>query len=217
MQERWGSLSDPGHFCVWGGVSFLKPFLSTVRDFQGVFSELSPSPQCVRDSLGFFPLVFVASSTKAQDLFWDLWIITILVVLHLHVVGICHCELLLQRRLMQFDRRKTASCLMTCFFCTVGHTWGIKTPTHMAEACNCSTGKHEEFKLSSGHGSSRTFFYCNRQGAIATPTGHWTHSLCHSLKHGLIHAEMGMNKSCMYPLLFSGTSQAITVSAGGLK
>lgn len=45
-------------------------------------------------------------------------------------------------------------------------------------------GKHGEFRSSSGHGSDRTFFYCNHQGAIATPTGHWTSTFCHSPKDG---------------------------------
>ena len=49
------------------------------------------------------------------------------------------------------------------------------------------SSKHGEFKSSSGHGSDRTFFYCNHQGAIATPTGHWTSSFCHSLKDGLLY------------------------------
>lgn len=39
-------------------------------------------------------------------------------------------------------------------------------------ALHLLSGKHWEFKSSSGHGSDRTFFYFNHQGAIAAPTGH---------------------------------------------
>lgn len=41
-------------------------------------------------------------------------------MLHPYVVVICHRELLLPRKLMQFDSRKAVSCLMTWFFCTRG-------------------------------------------------------------------------------------------------
>lgn len=146
----------------------------------------------LRDSLFFgffFPLIFVASSRKSEDLFWDSWIVTVLVVLHLHVVVTCHCELLLPRRQIQLDRRKTVSYLMTCFSAPWGmyEEWG---PQHrwlgpVILLCLLS-GKLGDFRPSLGHGSDRTFCFCNHQGAIATPVGHWTSSFCHSLKDGLL-------------------------------
>lgn len=175
-------------FLVVGHFKSLSPvFLPS----QGLFSKLLPFPQSEKLLVfwGFFLLVFVACSKKSEDLFWDLWIITILVVLHLHVVVICHCELLLPRRQIQLDRRKTVSYLMTCFSAPwdIYKEWG---PQHrwlkpIILLCLLS-GKHGHFRSSLGHGSDRTFCFYNHQGAIATPVGHWTSSFCHSLKDGLL-------------------------------
>lgn len=174
MQERWGSLSDPGDFfLLW--VIFKSLSLHSPRFPEFIFWAVTFYTVWKRFLGGFFPIGLCWFQHKGSR-----FILRLMDHYNIDsVASLCGCDMSLSRCFQGDWCSLTGGRHCHVSWHVSSAPWGIYEelgPQHRwlkpVIILHLLSGKHRQFKSSSGNGSGRTFFCCNHQGAIATPTGH---------------------------------------------